>query len=73
MARLNVGNVGHCEVNANGIVKDEWNMTVSAPDIVAVVRCRDCKHFDTDGCPIPAGGVVNVNGYCDRGERKCDR
>lgn len=32
-----------------------------------VVRCRDCRHFDTKDCPIPAGGVVNVNGYCDRG------
>lgn len=35
-----------------------------------IVRCKDCKHFDTKDCPID--GLINVNGYCDRGERKDD-
>lgn len=75
-----VGNVGHCEVNANGIVKDEWNMTVSAPDIVAVVRCKDCKwyHENDFSCEYweDAYGQTELYpkitpiDYCFRGVRK---
>ena len=40
-------------------------------DVVEVVRCQDCKHFDTGYCGIPfIGEKVNSNHYCSYGERK---
>lgn len=38
---------------------------------VEVIRCKDCKHFDTGYCGIPfIGKKVNPNHYCSYGERK---
>ena len=37
---------------------------------VEVVRCKDCKHFDTVYCGIPfIGKKVSPNHYCSFGER----
>lgn len=44
------------------------------PDMVAVVRCKDCKHLmfsDCYGeCGIARMGIVNPNNFCSYGERK---
>ena len=42
----------------------------AAPDVVEVVRCKDCKHFEQTECPWDEFFVINVNDYCSRGERK---
>lgn len=39
-------------------------------DVVEVVRCKDCKHFEQAECPWDELFLINVNGYCSRGERK---
>lgn len=62
-------------------MSDVGMMIEDAPavDVVAVVRCKDCKYLDESfGCVIAycgldqlGGGLsVNENGYCDRGERR---
>lgn len=44
------------------------------PDIVAVVRCKDCKHLMFSDCYGECGaarmGIVNPDDYCSYGERK---
>ena len=44
------------------------------PDMVAVVRCKDCKHLmfsDCYGeCGIARMGIVSPNDFCSYGERK---
>ena len=43
---------------------------VSSNNLVEVVRCKDCKHFDTGYCGIPfIGKKVSPNHYCSFGER----
>lgn len=45
-------------------------------DVVKVVRCKDCKLRDTEGCPIMVWdcgelmGETEDNDYCSYGERK---
>ena len=41
-----------------------------AADVVEVVRCKDCKHFEQAECPWDELFVINVNGYCSKGQRK---
>jgi hypothetical protein len=51
---------------------------VDAPtaDVVEVVRCKDCKLRDTEGCPFMYWycgillGCTADNNYCNYGERK---
>ena len=44
---------------------------MDSADVVEVVRCKDCKHFDTGYCGIPfIGKKVNPNHYCSFGERE---
>ena len=48
--------------------------TITIPiDLVAVVRCRDCKHFDEHDkrCKVWNHGVLSI-GYCYRGEERKD-
>ena len=44
------------------------------PDMVAVVRCKDCKHLMFSDCYGECGaarmGIVNPDDYCSYGERK---
>ena len=44
------------------------------PDIVAVVRCKDCRHLMFSDCYGECGaarmGIVNPDDYCSYGERK---
>lgn len=37
------------------------------PDVVRVVRCRDCRKFKTYGCRMVASGYDD---FCSYGERK---
>ena len=66
-------------------MQDEMNdlqmpYTDPAPgDLVRVVRCKDCKHFDPatneiiiEWCSI-WNGAPNPDGYCSYGERKDDK
>lgn len=60
--------------------------TAETADVQEVVRCKDCKYFDTkdllcERCgdidePCGAchyhGGCTNYDGYCHRGERRKD-
>lgn len=66
-----------CTVN----MSDVGMMIEDAPavDVVAVVRCKDCKYLDESFGYVIAycsldqlgGGLsVNENGYCDRGVRR---
>jgi hypothetical protein len=44
-------------------------------DVVEVVRCKDCKYYDVYRleCHNPYhNGIINCEGYCSYGERKCD-
>ena len=48
-------------------------------DAVPVVRCKDCKHTDTDGCKDPAiyckvwdRWEMPEDGFCSYGERRSD-
>ena len=48
-------------------------------DAVEVVRCKDCiRRYDTDECPmcfLSEGQYYEFtrdDGFCDRGERKCN-
>ncbi len=63
---------------------DEIAMTYCAhfigkADFVEVVRCKDCKYYETDiwdgeilcGCNNPSGMQdVSADGYCSYGKRK---
>ena len=44
-----------------------------AADVVEVVRCKDCKHYNVLAlaCMYPRfNGYTGIDGYCSRGERK---
>lgn len=47
-----------------------------APDVVKVVRCKDCKYkfsangHDKKGCPLDGVGLLNDDDFCSCGERK---
>ena len=45
---------------------------IQGADVVEVVRCKDCKHFEQAECPWDELFVINVNDYCSKGERKED-
>ena len=47
-----------------------WILSTNNPDVVEVVRCKNCKYLQEDECPWT--GVIDLNGYCSRGERKED-
>ena len=40
-----------------------------AADVTEVVRCKDCRLFQTDGCRYD-WPVQNANDYCSYGRRK---
>lgn len=51
-------------------MSDNREMIVLNGELIdELIRCKDCKHFQTDECPW-ALPVINVNGFCSRGERK---
>lgn len=42
-------------------------------DVVEVVRCKDCRHFDGEGCLKTHGELEpNPTDYCSYGERRCE-
>ena len=42
-------------------------------DVVEVVRCKDCRHFDGEGCLKTHGEFEpNPTDYCSYGERRCE-
>jgi hypothetical protein len=52
--------------------------SIPAADVVEVVRCRDCKHWE-EHCNGKAGickgkmkGVVKPDDFCAYGDRRCD-
>lgn len=42
-------------------------------DAVPVVRCKDCKHYNSDWCCILLGPLyAKPTDYCSRGDRRTD-
>ena len=51
----------------------DWIEYADEIDAVPVVRCHDCKWYDTDACQIRMSNYgLKDYGYCDYGERKDD-
>ena len=54
----------------------KWLSNQPTADAVEVVRCRDCKLRDTEGCPFMVWdcgelmGDTEDNDYCSYGKRK---
>lgn len=52
-----------------------WILSTNSPDVVEVVRCKDCRWFEKDGfhtnCKIMQF-CVEAEDYCSRGERRED-
>ena len=40
---------GCFKVTREDVTMDEFERDIKAPDMVSVVRCRDCKHYTDDG------------------------
>ena len=58
------------EVVANILAELEH---IPSADVVEVVRCKDCKKYNTDDCMMIHGKKMNrnifANDYCSYGER----
>ena len=55
-------------------VSREDTVTLNSPisiqaEMVAVVRCKDCIHYESDVCNV-TDMVCDYNDYCSYGERK---
>lgn len=48
-------------------------LTLNQADVVEVVRCKDCKKYNTDDCMMIHGKKMNrnifANDYCSYGEK----
>jgi hypothetical protein len=56
-------------------VEDTCKPFQNKANFVEVVRCKDCKYYDVYRleCHNPYhNGIINCEGYCNYGERKCD-
>lgn len=51
----------------DGISEDELKKFI-APDVVEVVRCKDCIHHNN--CEIEVAGQFGDNSFCCLGERR---
>ena len=49
-----------------------WIMSTNNPDIVEVVRCKNCKHYVTGGYCGIVNERYNEDEFCSRGEEKED-
>lgn len=57
------------------IVVDLCIKQAPTADVVPVVRCKDCKYYNVYRleCHNPHhNGIINCEGYCSYGERRCD-
>ena len=54
-----------------GLVKEAFEMAKA--DLVAVVRCRDCVHYEFGFCVRSILYSKGQNGYCENGERRSDK
>lgn len=48
---------------------DDCDFLITQRDVVEVVRCRDCKFRETDGCPRMFWDN-NDNDFCSNGKRR---
>lgn len=53
-----------------GLVKEALEMAKA--DLVPVVRCRDCVHYEFGFCVRSILYSKGPNGYCENGERRSD-
>ena len=62
-----------CEIYDDGHLPSSVALNIPS-NFVEVVRCKDCKHWDSDAlcCSRENHYIVNaeVNDYCSYGERK---
>ena len=62
-----------CDFNEYGF---ETCSNYISEDVVEVVRCEDCRHYNTSGCSDGFGWCESMNNgthderYCSEGERK---
>lgn len=67
----------YCDNNKQLIAKEfpQTETTVDVIDAVSVVRCKDCKHYNTIGCSKGFGWCENIdrgtsdNFYCANGKQ----
>lgn len=50
-------------------IKELWQAT-EKEDLVAVVRCKDCRHRDLFSCPLADNDFQKDDDYCSWGERR---
>lgn len=50
-------------------IKELWEET-EKEDLVAVVRCKDCRHRDLFSCPLADNDFQKDEDFCSWGERK---
>ena len=65
------------KVNRAKNIEEALNIIDSLPtaDVVPVVRCKDCRYYDVYRleCHNPHhNGIINCEGYCSYGERRCE-
>ena len=68
----------HCDeccYNIGWLVSEDeaaakWNRRAEDQDMVKVVRCKDCKHYDQEGICSIVGGVWDEYEFCSEGERQ---
>ena len=50
-------------------IKELWEET-EKEDLVAVVRCKDCRHRDLFSCPLADNDFQKDEDFCSWGERR---
>lgn len=74
-------NIGYGSYNLEFVRKwlaEEFEIVEPAADVVEVVRCKDCKHYNTSCCTDGFGWCENFNNgaedkhFCSYGERRSD-
>lgn len=70
----NKGAVMSEDIITDGLKHDVGKASQPTADVVAVVRCKDCKYLEITGCYGECGkallGLVNPQDYCSRGVRR---
>lgn len=65
----------------NGLCEAKYYCRLEADNcpLIEIVRCKDCKHYDTESRTFPCctdifGAVryMEADGFCSKGERRAD-
>ena len=75
---IEVSNLPNFEVSCSNdkryiLLPFEHLYDIPTADVVEVVRCKDCRYFDGEGCLKTNGEFEpNPTDYCSYGERRCE-